>query len=139
MTSSPVCTLLKGSHNRGGDISGGSPQEIPPIYTSVTSTSAQQDSVPQRRPDSPVTVMDPETLVFVILCTAMGAYFTYRNLTFSRDHDPFANIAIPQDAAQTVAILFNDAEVDENPGDSDVISVEPWSVRPPSSSTTESP
>ncbi|GAA0156435.1 hypothetical protein LIER_13937 [Lithospermum erythrorhizon] len=59
-------------------------------------------------------------------------------MTFSRDQDPFPNIAIPQDVAHAVASRFNDAEIDENHRELDAISAEPLSVRPPSS-TTDSP
>ncbi|GAA0146338.1 hypothetical protein LIER_06320 [Lithospermum erythrorhizon] len=120
-------------------MSGDSPRGIPPNSTALTSTSTHQDAVPPGRPDSPVMIIDPETIAFVRLYTTVGDEVIYGNLIFSRDHDPFANVAIPQDVAETVASRFNDAEIEENPRESDAISVEPLSVRPPSSCTTESP
>ncbi|GAA0146870.1 hypothetical protein LIER_06718 [Lithospermum erythrorhizon] len=84
--------------------------------------------------------MDPETLSLARLYTAVGKEFTDAgHLIFSRDHDLFANIAISQDVAQTVASRLNDSDVRENLRDLDVLYVEPLSVCPPSSSTTESP
>ncbi|GAA0176180.1 hypothetical protein LIER_29221 [Lithospermum erythrorhizon] len=50
----------------------------------------------------------------------------------------YAAIAIPQDVAQTVASRLGDADTEENPRDSDVLSIEPLSIRCPSSSTTDS-
>ncbi|GAA0171686.1 hypothetical protein LIER_25662 [Lithospermum erythrorhizon] len=82
-------------------MSGGSTQE--------TFTSAQQEPVTSR--PSHIMVMDPETLAFVRLYTAMGAEFTIGKLKFSKDHDLFANIAIPQDVANTVAGQLNDADI----------------------------
>ncbi|GAA0185991.1 hypothetical protein LIER_33279 [Lithospermum erythrorhizon] len=120
-------------------MSSGSYQEVPPSSSAETSTSAHQESIPPR-PDSPITVMDPEILALARLYAAMGAEFTYdKYLIFSRGHDPFANIVIPQDMVETVASRFNDVDVGENLRDPDVLYAEPLSVRPPSSSTTESP
>ncbi|GAA0145463.1 hypothetical protein LIER_42860 [Lithospermum erythrorhizon] len=120
-------------------MSSGLHQDIPPNSSIESSTSAPQGSIPPR-PDSPIMVMDPETLALARLYAAMGAEFTYDgHLIFSRDHDRFANIAIPQDVAQTVASRFNDKDLGGNPQDSGAIFVEPLSVRLPSSSTTKSP
>ncbi|GAA0157783.1 hypothetical protein LIER_14973 [Lithospermum erythrorhizon] len=47
--------------------------------------------------------------------------------------------AVPQDVAQTLESRFNDADMGGNLQDPDVLSVEPLSIRPPSSSTTVSP
>ncbi|GAA0143587.1 hypothetical protein LIER_04239 [Lithospermum erythrorhizon] len=118
-------------------MSGGSEQGIP-LNSTLTSTSGPHESIPQR-PDSPITVMDLETLAFARLYTALGAEFTYGYLKFSQDQDPFANMAIPQDVAHTMAGRLNEEDVRENPQGSEVLSVEPLSVRPPSSSTTKLP
>ncbi|GAA0174082.1 hypothetical protein LIER_41656 [Lithospermum erythrorhizon] len=83
--------------------------------------------------------MDPETLAFIRLYTAVGAEFTIGDLKFTKDHDPLANLAIPQDVAYTVAGKLNDADVEENPQNSEVFSVEPLAVRRPYSTTIGSP
>ncbi|GAA0142343.1 hypothetical protein LIER_35563 [Lithospermum erythrorhizon] len=112
------------------DISNGSNQEIPSI-------SAQQEAAPTR-PDSPIMLMEHDTLAFFRLYTAMGAEFTLENLKFSKDHDPFASIANPEDVAHEVESRFNDEDLGGNPQDSDVVSVKPLSVRPSSNSATDS-
>ncbi|GAA0154237.1 hypothetical protein LIER_37829 [Lithospermum erythrorhizon] len=91
---------------------GDHPQEMPPNFAAITSTSSQQDAVSREIPDSPITVMDPQTLSLFRLYIAVGLEVTYGNMTFSRDQDPFANIAIPQDVAHVVASRFNDVEID---------------------------
>ncbi|GAA0158604.1 hypothetical protein LIER_15579 [Lithospermum erythrorhizon] len=111
-------------------MSGGSNPEIPSI-------SNQHKTAPQW-PDSPVMVMEPDTLAFFRLYTAVGAGFTIGYLRFSKDHDPFANIAIPQDVAQEVVSRLNNEGVGGNLPDADVISAEPLSVHLLSSSTTKS-
>ncbi|GAA0159503.1 hypothetical protein LIER_38883 [Lithospermum erythrorhizon] len=68
----------------------------------------------------------------------VGAEFTIGNLKFSKDHDPFANIAIPQDVAREVASRLNDEDTGGNLLDADAISAEPLSIRHPSNSATNS-
>ncbi|GAA0154019.1 hypothetical protein LIER_12121 [Lithospermum erythrorhizon] len=86
-------------------MSGGSNQEIP-------STSAQEEVVPPR-PDSPIMVMEPDTLAFFRLYTTVGCG--------SGGGEP-----------------AYDEDLGGNPLDSGVIYAEPLSVHPPSSSATES-
>ncbi|GAA0142486.1 hypothetical protein LIER_03377 [Lithospermum erythrorhizon] len=68
----------------------------------------------------------------------MGAEFTIGDLKFSKDHDPFANIAIPQDVAREVASRLNDKDTGGKPLDADVISAEPLSICHPSNPATNS-
>ncbi|GAA0154413.1 hypothetical protein LIER_12402 [Lithospermum erythrorhizon] len=97
-------------------------QDIPP-----TSTSGQQDSISQNKPDSPIMVIDHEDLALARIYTVIGAKC-----------DPFANIAIHYDVAQAVAAQFNDTKAEENPQDSDFLSIEPVSTHPPSATVKSS-
>ncbi|GAA0171356.1 hypothetical protein LIER_25407 [Lithospermum erythrorhizon] len=64
--------------------------------------------------------------------------FTIGYLKIFKDHDLFANIAIPHDVAWEVANRLNDEDLGGNPLDSNVISAEPLAVCHPSRSTTAS-
>ncbi|GAA0146016.1 hypothetical protein LIER_06065 [Lithospermum erythrorhizon] len=110
------------------DMFGDSNPEIP-------STSNQQEAAPQR-PDLLVIVIEPNTLAFFRLYTAVGAEFTIGDLKFSKDHDPFADIAIPKDLAGEVASRLNDEDTGGNPLDVDVIFAEPLLICHPSNPLT---
>ncbi|GAA0187586.1 hypothetical protein LIER_34874 [Lithospermum erythrorhizon] len=60
---------------------------------------ALSESVPQR-PDSSILVIELETLGFYRLHTAIGAEVIVGDLKFTPTHDPFTNMAIPQDVAR---------------------------------------
>ncbi|GAA0138899.1 hypothetical protein LIER_00555 [Lithospermum erythrorhizon] len=108
---------------------------------SAPRSSPPQGSIPKWRPDSPVTVMDVETLAFFRLWTSVGAEVTYGNLTFSQTHDPFANIVLPHEIVQGVAGQVDAENLEEIGGSEGIstggtISPKPLSVVHPSSSTT---
>ncbi|GAA0165080.1 hypothetical protein LIER_39907 [Lithospermum erythrorhizon] len=87
-------------------------QSAPALHS--TSFSPQAD--PPTRPDPVVMLIDPETLSFSRVWTAIGAEFTYGNLNFSQDHDPFANIVLPQDITQSAAGRVSDGEDEDTSG-----------------------
>ncbi|GAA0176478.1 hypothetical protein LIER_29460 [Lithospermum erythrorhizon] len=69
-------------------------QESSGIAPNLSSQPASNVNPPQQS-NPQVMVIDPETLAFFRLWTSVGAEFKYDDLTFSQDHDPFANIMIP--------------------------------------------
>ncbi|GAA0155107.1 hypothetical protein LIER_12916 [Lithospermum erythrorhizon] len=86
-----------------------------------------------------VTVIDLEILASFRLWTSVGAEITYGDLIFSQDHDPFANIVIPQEINQAILGQGSSTKADDLDRAADIPSrtspsPEPIYILPPSAS-----